>query len=162
MIIKNSDFQLKVILNFLKIFFYSIYIYIFIKTHFLKKTCFLWKKTSPLGKMDSSPGSYPVQPWFGYAGHMLPILINYMVIHHTLTYWGIILLINPVHITYSPTYPSVETGDMRHYWQWQWQYCWEKLLLCSSSCRQICGAPHWYGQLHSSQMPDSSWFIWGH
>ena len=51
---------------------------------------------------------------FGYASmliHMLPILINYMVIHHTLTYWGIILsMINPVHITYSPTYPSVETG----------------------------------------------------
>ena len=22
---------------------------------------------------------------FGYSGHMLPILINYMVIHHTLT-----------------------------------------------------------------------------
>ena len=62
---------------------------------------------------------------FGYAGHMLPILINYMVIHHTLTYWGIILLmINPVHITYSPTYPSVETGDMHRYWQWQWQDYW--------------------------------------
>ena len=28
---------------------------------------------------------------FGYVGHMLPILINHMVIHHTLTYWGIIL-----------------------------------------------------------------------
>ena len=28
---------------------------------------------------------------FGYAGNMLPILINYMVIHHTLTYWRIIL-----------------------------------------------------------------------
>ena len=27
----------------------------------------------------------------GYAGHMLPILINYMVIHHTLSYWRIIL-----------------------------------------------------------------------
>ena len=23
---------------------------------------------------------------FGYASHMLPILINYMVIHHTMTY----------------------------------------------------------------------------
>ena len=23
---------------------------------------------------------------FGYAGQMIPILINYMVIHHTLTY----------------------------------------------------------------------------
>ena len=31
---------------------------------------------------------------FGYAGHMLPILINYMIIHHTF---------NPIHITYSPT-----------------------------------------------------------
>ena len=51
---------------------------------------------------------------FGYAGKILPILINYMVIHHTLTYCGIILsMINPIHITYSPTYPSVETGDMQ-------------------------------------------------
>ena len=100
---------------------------------------------------------------FGYAGHMLPILINYMVIHHTLTYWGIILsMMNAIHITYSPTYPSVKTGDMHRYWQWQWQYCRGKLLLCSSSCRQICGTPHWYGQLHWSQMPDSSWGIWGH
>ena len=55
---------------------------------------------------------------FGYAGQMLPILINYMVIHHTLTYWGIILsMINPTHITYFPTYPSVETDDMHRYWQ---------------------------------------------
>ena len=101
---------------------------------------------------------------FGYAGHMLvlPILNNYMLIHHTLTYWGIILsMINPVHITYSPTYPSVETHDMHRYWQWQWQYCWGKLLLCSSSCRQICWTPHWYDQLRSSQMPDSRWCIWG-
>ena len=53
---------------------------------------------------------------FGYAGQMLPILINYTVIHHTLTYWGIILsMINPIHITYSPTYPSVETDDIRIY-----------------------------------------------
>ena len=28
---------------------------------------------------------------FGHAGQMLLILINYMAIHHTLTYWGIIL-----------------------------------------------------------------------
>ena len=28
---------------------------------------------------------------FGYAGYMLPILISYKVIHHTLTYRGIIL-----------------------------------------------------------------------
>ena len=75
---------------------------------------------------------------FGNAGHMLPILINYMVIHHTLTWWGIILfMINPIHITYSPTYPSLETDDMHRYWQWPWQYCWGKLLLCSSSCRQF-------------------------
>ena len=52
----------------------------------------------------------------GYAGHMLPILLNYMVIHHALTYRGIILsTINPTHITYPPTYPSVETGDMHRY-----------------------------------------------
>ena len=50
-------------------------------------------------------------------------------------------MINPTRITYSPTYPSVETHDMHRYWQWQWQYCWGKLLLCSSSCRQICGTP---------------------
>ena len=98
---------------------------------------------------------------FWYAGQMLSILINYMVIHHTLSYWGIILLmINPMNITHSPTYPSVET-DMHRYWHWQWQYCCGKLLLCSSSCRQICGTPHWYGQLRSSQMPNSSWWIWG-
>ena len=53
---------------------------------------------------------------FGYYGHMLPILINYMVIHHKLTYWWIILsMINPIHITYSPTYPSVETDNMHRY-----------------------------------------------
>ena len=98
---------------------------------------------------------------FGYAGQMLPILITYMIIHHTWTYWGIILsMINPIHITYSPTYISVETGDMHRYWQWQWQYCWGKQLLCSPSCRQIWGTPHWYGQLRSSQMPYSSWCIW--
>ena len=51
---------------------------------------------------------------FGYAGHMLPILISYKVIHHTLTYKGIILsMITP--ITYSPTNPSVETDDMHRY-----------------------------------------------
>ena len=45
-------------------------------------------------------------------GHMLPILINYKVIHHTLTYWEIILsMIIPEHITYSPTCLSVETDD---------------------------------------------------
>ena len=36
---------------------------------------------------------------FGYAGHMLPILISYTVIHHTLPYSGIILsMITPIHI----------------------------------------------------------------
>ena len=39
-------------------------------------------------------------------------------------------MINPIHITHSPTYPSVETDDMYRFWQWQWQYCWGKLLLC--------------------------------
>ena len=53
---------------------------------------------------------------FGYAGHILPILISYKVIHHTLTYSGITLSIQ---ITYSPTYPSVETDDMHCYWRWQ-------------------------------------------
>ena len=47
---------------------------------------------------------------FGYAGHMLPTLISHKVIHHTLTYKGIILsMITPIHITYyySPTDSSV-------------------------------------------------------
>ena len=53
---------------------------------------------------------------FGYAGYMLPILINYKVIHHTLTYSGIILsMIIPVHLTYCTTYSSVETHDMHRY-----------------------------------------------
>ena len=44
---------------------------------------------------------------------MLPILISYKVIHHTLTNNGIIVtMITPIHITYSNTYPSVETDDM--------------------------------------------------
>ena len=39
---------------------------------------------------------------------MLPMLINYEVIRHTLTYWEVILsMIIAIHITYSPTYPSV-------------------------------------------------------
>ena len=34
---------------------------------------------------------------FGYSVHMLSMLINYKDIHHTLTYWGIILsMIIPV------------------------------------------------------------------
>ena len=49
-------------------------------------------------------------------GHMLRILSNYKVIRHTLTNWNEILpMITPIHITYSPTYPSVETDDMHHY-----------------------------------------------
>ena len=37
---------------------------------------------------------------------MLPILISYKIIHHTLTYWEIILsMIILIHITYSPTLP---------------------------------------------------------
>ena len=41
----------------------------------------------------------------GYDGHMLPILINYKVSHHTLTYCEIITsVIIPIHITYSPTW----------------------------------------------------------
>ena len=56
----------------------------------------------------------------GYAGHMLPILICYKVIHHTLTYTGIITYnytpnYTPIHITYSPTYPSMKTDDMHRY-----------------------------------------------
>ena len=52
----------------------------------------------------------------GYAGHMLPILISYKVIHHTLTYRGIIQsMITPIQITNSPTYPSVDTDDMHRY-----------------------------------------------
>ena len=56
---------------------------------------------------------------------MLPILINYKVIHHTLTYWEIILsMIIPKHMTYSPTCLTVETDDKHRYWQWQTEYCW--------------------------------------
>ena len=73
-------------------------------------------------------------------------------------------MINPIQITYSLTYPSVKTRycdcHMHRYWQWQSQYCWGKLLLCSSSCRQICGTPHWYGQLRSSQMPTRAGVSW--
>ena len=47
---------------------------------------------------------------------MLPILINYKVIHHTLTYREIILsMIIFILITYSPTYLSAETDDMHRY-----------------------------------------------
>ena len=52
----------------------------------------------------------------GYDGHMLPILINYKVIRHTLTYWEIILsMIIPKHIAHSPTYLTVETDDKHRY-----------------------------------------------
>ena len=83
---------------------------------------------------------------------------NYKVIHHTLTYREIIIsMIILICITYSPTYESAETDDMHRYWHWQWQYCRRKMLLFSSNCKKICGTPHWYGQLRSSHMPDSSW-----
>ena len=66
---------------------------------------------------------------FEYNGHKLPILITLKVIRHTLTYWKITLpMIIPIHITYSLTYPSIETADMHHYWQWQWQYCWGEVV----------------------------------
>ena len=43
---------------------------------------------------------------------MLPILINYKVINHTLTYIEIIIsMILPKHIAYSPTCLTVETDD---------------------------------------------------
>ena len=38
---------------------------------------------------------------FGHAGHMLPIQINYMVIHHTLTYCGYAYFRNTVNIASS-------------------------------------------------------------
>ena len=62
----------------------------------------LWE---PLETQTIQPKKYmKYAKEFVYAGQMLHILINYMGIHHTLTYWGIILsMINPVHITYSPT-----------------------------------------------------------
>ena len=43
------------------------------------------------------------------SGHMLPIPISNKVIHHTLTYRGMILsmITRIIQITYSPTYPSV-------------------------------------------------------
>ena len=47
---------------------------------------------------------------------MLPILISYTVIHHTLTYCEIILsVIILIYITYSPTYLSAESDDMHRY-----------------------------------------------
>ena len=54
---------------------------------------------------------------FGYDGHFVPILINYMHGHssHIDILRDNLSMINPVHITYSPTYPSVETGDMHRY-----------------------------------------------
>ena len=51
----------------------------------------------------------------GYDGHMLHILMDYKVIRHTLTYGEIILsMIINIHITYSPTYSSLETAYMHH------------------------------------------------
>ena len=53
----------------------------------------LWE---PLETQTIQPKKYmKYAKEFGYDGQMLPI-INYMIIHHTLTYWGIILsMINP-------------------------------------------------------------------
>ena len=75
---------------------------------------------------------------------MLPILINYKVIHHTLTYWNIIQpMIIPIYIKHTLT--------LLHRWRLMicitiltinGQYCWGKLLLCWSSCKQICRRPH--------------------
>ena len=57
---------------------------------------------------------------FGYAGQMLPILINYMVIHHTLTYWGRDNRIDDESYTYNvlshlSISGDVETDDMHRY-----------------------------------------------
>ena len=105
------------------------------------------KLREPLEIQTIHPKKYLTQTNdLGYDGHMLPI--NFKVIHHTLTYWEIILaMIIPKQITYSPTRLSLETDDKHRYWQWQKQYCWGRLLLCSSGCKQICGTQHWYGQL---------------
>ena len=52
----------------------------------------------------------------GYNGHRLPILINYKVIHHTLTYREIILsMIISKHTAYSPTCLTVGTDDKHRY-----------------------------------------------
>ena len=49
-------------------------------------------------------------------GCILHILANCEVIHHTMTYLKIILpTIIPIHLIYSPTYPSVEPDDMHQY-----------------------------------------------
>ena len=54
-----------------------------------------------------------------------------------------------IHIIYSPTYPSVKTDDMHHYWQWQWDCWWEKLFnneyTIEASVGYICtiGATSW-------------------
>ena len=84
-----------------------------------------WVKTNPLGFREPLK-IQTIQPikylkWaneLGYNGHMLHILMNYKVIRHTLTYWEIIIsMIIPIHITYSLIYSSLETADVRRYWQ---------------------------------------------
>ena len=52
-------------------------------------------------------------------GHMQHLLNNYKVIYHTLTLKEFFYMIIPMHVTYSPTYPSVETADMHHYLEWR-------------------------------------------
>ena len=37
-------------------------------------------------------------------------------------------MIIPIHITYSPTYPSVETAEMHNFLQWQLQYIWGEVV----------------------------------
>ena len=55
----------------------------------------------------------------GYNGHMLPILINFKVIHHTLGYREIILsMIILIHITYSPTYLQHLQRFTLDVWTW--------------------------------------------
>ena len=78
-----------------------------------------WLRTPVLEIQTIQPKTYlKYTNEFRYAGHMLPILISYKVILHTLTFKGIILsMITPIQITYSHTYPSVETDDMHRCWQ---------------------------------------------
>ena len=58
----------------------------------------LWE---PLETQTVQPKKYmKYAKEFGYAGQLLPILINYMVIRHTLPYWGIILSLHQSYILY--------------------------------------------------------------
>ena len=42
------------------------------------------------------------------------MLLKYSITTNNLNYFEL-SMITPIHITYSPTYPSVETGDMHRY-----------------------------------------------